>query len=379
MVMDEAERLSRLIGDIYDTALEPSRWLDVLERAAAFVGGPAASVYSKAIAERSGEIYFQYGIDPAYQRLYLEKYVKVDPSTHSQLFAELGDIISTESYMPYDEFLETRFYREWAHPQGLVDGATAVLQKATTAVAMFTVFRHERDGLVDDEMRRRMHLLIPHVRRAVLIGRLFDLKQSETNAFVDTLDGLNAAVFLVNESGHLVHANAAGHALLSAGDVLSLAGRTLLARDATVNELIQAASLAAAEGDRAIGGKYVSMTLTARNGEDYVAHVLPLTSGARQRAATSYGAVAALFVTKASLAIPSPPELIGRRYQLTPTELRVLLAIVEVGGAPDVADALGISTETVKTHLGRVYEKTGASRQADLVKLVAGFMSPVGG
>jgi len=53
----------------------------------------------------------------------------------------------------------------------------------------------------------------------------------------------------------------------------------------------------------------------------------------------------------------------------------VLFAIVEVGGVPQVAEVLGIAASTVKTHLGRVYEKTGAARQVDLVKLVAGFSS----
>jgi DNA-binding CsgD family transcriptional regulator len=60
-------------------------------------------------------------------------------------------------------------------------------------------------------------------------------------------------------------------------------------------------------------------------------------------------------------------------------EMRVLLAIVEVGGVPEVADALGIAETTVKTHLGRLYQKTGAIRQADLVKLVAGFANPLRG
>jgi DNA-binding CsgD family transcriptional regulator len=77
--------------------------------------------------------------------------------------------------------------------------------------------------------------------------------------------------------------------------------------------------------------------------------------------------------------IPSPPEAIARAYKLTPTELRVLLAIVEIGGVPEVAEALGIGDSTVKTHLGRLFEKTGAKRQADLVKLVAGFSNPLHG
>ena len=104
---------------------------------------------------------------------------------------------------------------------------------------------------------------------------------------------------------------------------------------------------------------------------------MPLTAGARSRARTTYAAVAALFVHKASLDTPSPPEIIAKTYKLTPAELRVLLAVVEVGGVPEVAEALGVSAETVKTHLGRLYNKTGVRRQADLVKLVAGFASPL--
>jgi len=43
----------------------------------------------------------------------------------------------------------------------------------------------------------------------------------------------------------------------------------------------------------------------------------------------------------------------------------VLLAIVEVGGVPEVSQALGIAATTVKTQLGRLFEKTGVDRQAD--------------
>lgn len=102
---------------------------------------------------------------------------------------------------------------------------------------------------------------------------------------------------------------------------------------------------------------------------------MPLTRGARRRAGRVYAAVAALFVHEAAFPVPSTPELIAKAYGLTPAELRVILAVVEVGGAPEVAEVLGVAPSTVKTHLGRVYEKTGASRQADLVKLVAGFSS----
>ena len=117
----------------------------------------------------------------------------------------------------------------------------------------------------------------------------------------------------------------------------------------------------------------VSSRPQARDGERYVAHVLPLTSGTRRKAGTSYSAVATVFVHKAVLDLPSPPEAVANEFQLTPAELRVLFAIIEVGGVPEVAEVLGISEGTVKTHLHHVFGKTSTTRQVELVKLVAGY------
>jgi len=39
--------------------------------------------------------------------------------------------------------------------------------------------------------------------------------------------------------------------------------------------------------------------------------------------------------------------------------------------------SLGVAETTVKKHLGRLFEKTRVSRQADLVKIVAGFSTPL--
>jgi DNA-binding CsgD family transcriptional regulator len=105
--------------------------------------------------------------------------------------------------------------------------------------------------------------------------------------------------------------------------------------------------------------------------------VLPLIEGMRRRTRSVYTAVAAVFIQKASFNLPSSREIIAKSYKLTPAELRVLFAIVQVGGVPKVSEAMGISVATVKTHLRRLFAKTGTDRQADLVKLVAGYANPL--
>jgi DNA-binding CsgD family transcriptional regulator len=377
--MQEPEVLSTLIGDIYDAALDASLWVPVLGKARDFVGGMAAALYCKDAVAKSGQVFYQDGgIGSDFTRLYFDKYVKLDPTTTAQVLADVGQTVATENIMPYGEFVETRFYREWVQPQGVVDCANHVLDKSPTGAVLFGVFRHERHGLVDDEMRRRLRLIVPHLRRAVLVGRAIDLNTATTARFVDCLDNLSAGVFFVAATGSIVHANASGHAMLESADLLCAVDGRLVASDADSDQALQETLAAAVKGDSAVGTRGISQPLlTRRDSERYVAHVMPLPYGARRQAASYYAAAAALFVQKVALQTPSAPEAIAKTYKLTPSELRVLLAIVHVGGVPETAEALGVAESTVKTHLRRLFDKTGSNRQADLVKLMAGFSSPL--
>lgn len=379
MVTDDKTHLSALIGSIYDAVLEPALWTGVVERAGKFVGGVGASIFRQDSVRKIGNSYYHSGIDPRFERLYFEKYIKFDPLSAAYLTLKVGDVSSSSIIIPPAEFFETRFYREWARPQGLVDNVFAILERSPTSIAAFIVFRHERDGLADDDARQLLGLIAPHLRRAVLIGKVIDLRTIEAATFADTLDGLNAGIFLVDATGLIVHANVAGHGILAVGDILrSFAGR-LVAHDQQVDEVLRDAFKATEHGDGAIGTKGIAVPLIARDGERHVAHILPLTSGARRRAELAITATAALFVQKAALETPSRPEAIAKAYKLTPTELRVLLTLVEVGGGPEVAEALGIADGTVKTHLSHLFQKTGVKHQVDLVRLVAGFSSPIVG
>lgn len=372
------EQLSELIGDVYDAALDPTLWPAALAGASRFVGGPAASLYSKDATSKSGSVYHDDGgIDPYFVALYFDEYVKLDPTTIRHFFTEIGHSVSTTDIMPYEEFLKTRFYKEWGRPQRLVDHLSAVLDKSLTSVSLFGVFRHERDGLVDDEARRRMGLIVPHVRRAVLIGQVMEEGTTTAAALVDTFDAIRAGMFLIDASGHIAHANVAGHELLAAGTLFRGPGGRLTAADPITDHALHEIFAGASGGDTVIGTRGIALPLTATDRTRYVAHVLPLTSGVRRRA--GYAAIAALFVQKATLPGPSVPEILLKAYGLTPTELRVLLAVVEIGGAPEVAEALGIAETTVKFHLKALFEKTGSHRQADLVKLVASYASPLAG
>lgn len=74
-IVPDDETLLRLVGDIYDAALNAQLWSGVLEHAAQFVRGSAASLYAKDIANKTGNVAFQFGLDPHYEQLYMQKYI----------------------------------------------------------------------------------------------------------------------------------------------------------------------------------------------------------------------------------------------------------------------------------------------------------------
>src|SRR5262245_15196626 len=375
--MAEAEEVLPLVGDIYDAALDPALWPVILEKICGFVGGCMGNLFSQDAVNRHANRYFSWGDDPHYTALYLEKYAKLNPLFPAGFFFPVGQVFSEDEIMPEAEMRETRFYKEWQQPQGYVDFVACNVEKSATSCAPLTIIRHERQGRVDAEARHRMGLIVPHVRRAVLIGKVIDLHKVEAAALADTLDTLSAAMFLVDAAARIVWANTSGHALLAEGAILHAPGGRMLANDTETSRILHDAVAASGDGDAAIGVQGIALALAGRDGENYAAHVLPLTSAARRRVGVSHAAVAAVFVRKATLDLQSPLEALARRFRLTAGELRVLLAIISVGSVAEVADMLGIAEGTVRTHLHRLFTKTGTARQADLVKLVGGFANPL--
>jgi DNA-binding CsgD family transcriptional regulator len=80
---------------------------------------------------------------------------------------------------------------------------------------------------------------------------------------------------------------------------------------------------------------------------------------------------AILFVTDPDRQRAFQIGVVGRRFGLTPAEIRFVSQIIKGDGLSEAAKRLGISLATARTHMRHVSEKTGVKRQAELVSLLA--------
>ncbi|HIJ64277.1 MAG TPA: helix-turn-helix transcriptional regulator, partial [Rhodospirillaceae bacterium] len=68
-------------------------------------------------------------------------------------------------------------------------------------------------------------------------------------------------------------------------------------------------------------------------------------------------------------------ETVMRLFDLTEAEGRLALALAQGNRIEDAAEQLGITISSARTYLKRVFSKTGADRQAELVRLIVGAPS----
>jgi DNA-binding CsgD family transcriptional regulator len=375
--MVDPKLFSALTDDIYGAILDKSRWLDVLRQTTQFVGAQAGVLlWRSEVSGAADPVYYSFGIESRYAESYVE-HAKLDPLMVAMFSREIGDVASATELVPRSVFVESRFYKDWALPQGWARSVHVNLDKSPTSFVYLSLWRSGTGGSVGWPAMDRLRLLASHLRRAVLVRKFIDRHTAEAATLGDTLDGIGPGLFFVNADAHILEANANGRAMLEQGTLVRAHGGRLVPADRDAEQGLTEILCGFESGNAASSVRPASVLLSTRAGEPFVAHVVPLIEGVRRSTGSAYTAVAAVFVQRASFELPSSREIIGKSYKLTPTELRVLLAIVEVGGVPKVSEAMGITVSTVKTHLRRLFAKTGTDRQADLVKLVAAYANPL--
>jgi hypothetical protein len=108
-VVNEAEEVSRLIGDIYDASLDPSLWSTVFAAATKYVGGSAAHLSARDMVGRSSHGYFASGHDPRFLEIYHEKYFKINPLFPTMVFFDVERTLSISDCLPHEDFCRSQF------------------------------------------------------------------------------------------------------------------------------------------------------------------------------------------------------------------------------------------------------------------------------
>jgi DNA-binding CsgD family transcriptional regulator/PAS domain-containing protein len=373
--------LSHLIGLVYDCALEPERWPDTLSCLRNALDFANASL--SLVALPSGEVLLDNmsSADP----IWIER----APQSRKEVLEIWGGEEKVQSYplgeplvlsrlRPRSEWENSRYFQNWARPHGIHDILAIGLARDATSLGSLAFGRHDSAGEIGDLEVEAARLLIPHLRRSAAISRLLDVKSVVAATFETALDALAVAIVLTDAELRIVHANVAGRDMLACRDPIRSENGRLAVRSTAAGAALGVAVRRAGENDAAIGRRGFGIPAPRADGAPCVLHVLPLSQG-DLRPGLAPSAVAAIFVAPAVSPPPPPHEAMAALFDLTPAESRVFEQIAAGNTLAETAEALGIEVTTTKTHLARLFDKTGTHRQAHLVRLGATLALPLGG
>ncbi len=366
-----------IVGDIYDCAVEPDRWPQTLARISQHVGLRSAGIVLKNPSKRDFKIKYGWGGDEQWRARYRETYFALNPAMTAGWFTDIDEPVTCSGFAGKEEWLRCRMYREWMAPQGFLDAAGLNLIKNAVSHAMISVIRSDEQGWFTDQVIAELRLLNPHVRRAVVITDLLDARALRDDMLSATLDLLTIGIVLVDDKARIVHANHAGLRMLDDRAAVRRDGDQLSARSPeAAHELKMAIEAAASRSPMELPKSGIAVPIGSVGGVDLAAWVLPLDRGLRNELAAPFAASVAVFLRELGDTSPFSGELFVKRYGISPAECRVLMMLTQGMSPREAADALGISEPTVKTHLQRLFQKTGTGRQADLMRLAVSALAP---
>ena len=371
-----ARALSDAIGAIYDCAVDPERWNATIQQILALCDSSGCGICVHDLKNVQNDRLFEVGYDPDFSRLLSARF-KENPYVASAMIAQVGDVMTLDSVCNDQELIETRFYKEVLKPYGYFHFIAVIALKNGGRFASLHAGRMLEAPRYGERETSLFELLSPHICRALAISDILDIKTLHSNVLEATLDGLASGVYLTRRDGQVVYMNAAAERQVKTGNALRIVDNRLVPTDSETRATIAKAISEAASDETGIASGGHSLAIPSDTAAGYVATLLPVERGRRQSIMAPFAASVAIFAQDPARVPIMPGEAFARLYNLTAAELRVLLALAQGLAAREAADMLGVGEPTVRTHVQRMFSKTGTSRQAELLQLLQGCAPPV--
>jgi DNA-binding CsgD family transcriptional regulator len=369
-------QFSDVVGTIYDCAVDPHLWPKAIEQVGRLIDGINGVVMIVDTVEKKSRFYVDWNVDPMLIRTYSENFHADNPLNHAFTKFEVDEPYNISMVMEPSQWLETRVYREFGRPNGWLDSVGVTLLKTPSRFATLSIARHHDVGFAGPREIEIMRLLAPHLRKATSIADLIEMRELTSATFENAFDALLVPVVFVDGECRIIHANGAARDLLVAGDLIRSERGVLKARAMDATQRLEGAI--AAMGQNGHGGGEASQVayIPFADGRPAFGHVLPIRSGTA-RGRIEPRATAAVFITPAVTAPDLPLLPWASAFGLTAAEVRVLELLVEGNTIDDIAAKLNVAANTARTHRARLMQKTGTTRQVDLVQMVMQLLSPL--
>ncbi|NKF22703.1 helix-turn-helix transcriptional regulator [Solimonas marina] len=367
-------KLPDLIERIYQAALSPEKWQDVLAEAIALSDSRSARML--VLNERADAVHssIKHNIDDQYHQQYVQYFVNKCP-WRPELANKPGGLLYS-TYLDFSvkqpNFYRTEFYSDWAGPQDIAHGMCGTVYQSDGFKVQFLIQRTGDAGFyARDEQQLFNEQIVPHIRRALAMSK--HIQEERTRHGVAIKLAQHGLPFVLLDHGRqLVYATEAAEEILRRGSTLYLSDGTLHVRDPgadrRLQRLLKRSTIHSAAQWLDAGGQ---LQCRAQDSAETTQLLVSPIQPSSERLLVSDGRPLIAVLIHAPENRPQLDDhALALRFGLTPAEARTAALLATGLRAEQIADRLGLSLLTVRSRLRDIMSKTGTRRQAELVGLL---------
>jgi DNA-binding CsgD family transcriptional regulator len=356
-----------IIGLIYEAVEEPSRWQSVLDTFVAatqgiggslFVGDPKLDEYGFVCRHRMSK---------AEEALYSERYSATDGWAVRVAEFQEGFVGASHDIWPEEQMLESLAYQEFYGPRNWHYGMGGIFLRTPTGLSAITMIREKEKGPCGESELGLLRTLMPHLRRAALLYSELTSLSTQRAAFLGHLDRYPQAFLLVNSQRRVLVSNIPGRDIVALQDGLQVdAGELKTSFPEEDAQLRDAVREIASDGDPRVSRLSINRP---SEGSPYRLLLVPVPRPGPAPFRIAQPAVA-IVVVDASAAFCPEASALRELFSLTSAEITITSLLVQGRSTKEIAIDLGISFETVRSHVRRLFAKTATNRQGEFIALI---------
>jgi DNA-binding CsgD family transcriptional regulator len=367
--------LLELVGLIYESASEPSVWPKFLERYSDAVRCTSTSLLLFDTDQRAGNIQAAARFDPVDLRRYNEYYVGVDPwGAHARQLIVAGAVLPGESLCPCRVLERSEFYADFLRPMDVFHEFCGIVSLDDSTASVIASLRPRRRGPFQEEELSLLKTLMPHLQRALALHRRLGSLQSSAQSALTVLDRLPYGVVLLSTDARVVLINRYAKTIVDQSDGLTVRQQELRSCSWDSNKRLQALIRGVAATSRGCAlhsGGAVSIARTSGR-QPFRVLVTPIHGKVFASVLTAPAAI--VFIVDPEARFDTPIDMLTELFALSRAEARLAALLLQDRSLRESAQELGVSLNTVRTQLKKLFDRTGTKRQGALIRAL--LLSP---
>ena len=375
--MDQ-EMENKIIGTVYDAALDASLWPEVIRQIVEFTQSKTAVLTALDRLNPNYDFEHAFNIPQAGLDAYHDEQVRlIDMALHIPLWQQqgIGGVINQDlnRYAQLSNSDEFIFYEKCLKVTGISYIAGVLLDHGEYRWSVLGIHRASEQPAFAQEELDFLKRIGVHIRRALQIHKQLSFARIENKNLYRVLDAIKVGIILIDEKRTLYYANQRAQQLLEHSKIFEFdaQNRIFMARmyQQKFERLIQTTLLESRTNTDDIGGV---LAVNHHNGQQFMLTATPFSSIERFENLKDKN-YAVLFISEVgqqyALATPYLKEI----YTLSPRECEICELFVNGSNLEKIAVHCNLTLSSVRTYVKNIYGKLQCNSQAELLHKLMGM------